>query len=557
MFGIGGRTIVIRNCFQIASVVLLLSGVASVRAESDAFGDIGAKVRELVPKLDHDDFRVRHRAALLLKNLPGDAWPAVREALEAKGLSAESRRALESVGHVLRARQLNATRYNDLTWNRESAVAAYDAAGRHDVRWDEAARTALRLFPRPSFDAQVHPKDDAARLQAFETAAGAGCDDPLFLYCYARILEERPEEERDKLKVQQLYAAAEKGIAKSNYPAIRKCFVLVRYANSLAAGEGDASFKKVLELLPAAAREPGVRASHILALAWTCMDALGQGSDRKAAYEAVQAALDAALPGKVEPLLLKGESLKRLAQQPPSDQKFEPLAAPLPFHVAASSGGPFAQAVEALKAANDLDPTDYRAATAMLSLLVHPGGRPAFNADDASGGLSEEIDRWYRRAMDANPDNYEACLLMLEYHQSDWRSGDGGVQAVLRFGRSCAAGGNYYGRIPFILAEAHLVAAQSTGNRDLYLRDPAVWREIHDLYETHLALFPDQDYYRSGYAKWAVDCSRWEEAKRLFEGLTKGEAPDMRPFGSEEVFQLYQQRAAEGWARAKRNQPGP
>lgn len=267
--------------------------------------------------------------------------------------------------------------------------------------------------------------------------------------------------------------------------------------------------------------------------------------------------MDAALPGKVEPLLLKGEFLVRLAQESPQEQKIEPFAAPPPLRVAAAEGGTLAPAVEALRSAYALDPTDARAPTIMLSLLVHPGGRPAFNVDDDSDDLREQIQLWYRRAMHANPDNYDACLMMLEHHQTDWRSGDGGVQAVLRFGRSCAAGGNYYGRIPFVLAEAHIIASQSTGNREGYLRDPAVWKEIGNLYETHLALFPDHDYYRSGFAKWAVDCARWPEAKRLFDELAERDARDLRPFGSEDVFELYRQRAAEGWARAQRKQGDP
>jgi hypothetical protein len=537
--------------------LLVFLSAPLVRAVPDAPADLAAKVRELVPKLDDDDFRVRQRAALLLKNMPGDAWPAVREALGASGLTPESRRALESVGQILKARQLNATRYNDLTWNRESAVAAYDSAGRRNAKWDDAARTALRLYPRPSFDAQLHPKADAARVQAFETAAKAGCDDPLFLYCYARLLEERPEEQREDIKIGQLYASAAEGIVNSSYPAVRKCFVLARYANSLPPGDGDASFKKVLELLPAVAKEPGVRPSHVLALARMCAEGMGRTSDHRAAYEAAQSVLDAALPGKVEPLLLKGEFLSRLARESPQDTKIDPLAVPPPLRDV-SPDGMYAKAAEALRSAYQLDPTDARAATMLLSMRIHPSGRPAVDLnDDGAGDLGDDVQLWYRRAMEANPDNYDACLLMLEYHQADWQSGDGGASAVLRFGRSCAAGGNYYGRIPFVLAEAHLIAAQSTGNRDAYLRDPAVWKEIRNLYETHLSLFPDHDYYRGGLTKWAVDCARWDDAKRLIDEMSRRGATDVRPFGSEEVFEAYRDRAADGWARAQRKQTGP
>jgi hypothetical protein len=173
--------------------------------------------------------------------------------------------------------------------------------------------------------------------------------------------------------------------------------------------------------------------------------------------------------------------------------------------------------------------------------------------DDNGEAEREETERWFRRAMDANPDNYGACLQRMIALQGDWRGG--GSAEALRFARACAAEGNYYGRIPFLLAEAHAQASQTTGDRDAYLRDPAVWAELRAIYHTHLSIFPDHDYYRSGFAKWAVDCGRWAEAKPLFDAIAARGEPDARPFGGEDACQLYRERATEEFARARQRPP--
>jgi hypothetical protein len=540
-----------RNASAIPCAILLALAVSPrLRAATDTPADPAAKVRELLPQLDHEDFRVRRRASLLLKNLPGDAWPEVKAALAGKGLTTEARRHLETVARVLRPRQANETRYNDLAWNRESAVAAYDAAGRHSPRWDAAAREALRLYPRPSFDPRLQPNQDAARQLAFERAISAGCDDPLVAYCYARLLDERGEDAPDRLRINRFYRQASDGIVSSRYPALRKCFVLVNNAKTLPSSAARELFKQVLDLLPAAAREPGVRPALLLGLARACADGLGVGAPKAEGYRAAQAALDAALPGRAEPLLLKGEFLSKLAYEVTPDElsKAAGAAGGAPRASADPPADPATEAMrraeQALQQAYALDPTDARAATQMLLLRMRNAGH-GFGGDDAGNAERAQTELWFRRATDADPDNYEACLRKLEYLDNDWRGG--GPAEILRFGRECAAGGNHYGRIPFVLAEAHYRAADAQGDREAYLRDPEVWNEVRDVYETHLALFPDHDYYRNAFAKWAVDCGRWAEAERIFDAI--GAAADVRVFGSRDAFDVYRGRAAEESSR--------
>ncbi len=269
-------------------ILLLACAVVLCAAGAGAAADVAApaaatspapvspavKVAELLPRLDDDDFRVRQQAATLLKNLPGDAWPAVERAAARRDLSTETRTHLDVAGRILRARARNENRYNDLNWNRESAVAAYRSAGRRSPKWDAAAEEALRRFPRPSIDPRVRPTDDRARMAPFEAAVAAGCDDPLVLYCYARAMEEAGD--ADAMRVTRLYRAAADGMRASRYPAVRKCFALVRGAATRSAGAGGATVREALALLPAAAREPGVRPSNVQAVARLAYEVLAR-----------------------------------------------------------------------------------------------------------------------------------------------------------------------------------------------------------------------------------------------------------------------------------------
>lgn len=509
-------------------VLMLLHGPAGA-AQGDGRGakTVAQRVAVLVPKLDHDDFRVRSAAALELKNLPGAAWAPVRAAMDDPARSAEARLHLESAGQILRARARNENRYNDLAWNRDSALAAYDAVGRRDPRWDAAARKGLRLFPRPSWNPKLTPEQDRARLGALAAAVSAGCDDPLVVYCYARVLEEGRSTER--ARINRLYRQAAEAIRESEYPAIRKCFVLARYGATLPGERGAAVMREVLDLIPAAADESGVLPSHIYSLARQVFEVLSKATTLREAYDDVQPVLDQALPGKPEPLLFQGACLARIAIEAPE---------PLPDPIIDGNGPPgafvdptedgLAKAEEALDAAFEMDPTDARAALLMLNVLIDNAASP------------EEFDTWFRRAMAANPDSYDACVKKIAYLTGDYVEGH---PEVLRFGRECLQGGNFYGRIPFILAEAHHRIAEDALDPDAYLRQPEVWEDVKTVYEGYLRLFPDHDWHLNGYAKWATQCGRWNEARQLFQKI--GDRPDVRVWGNAETYEVMCETAAE------------
>jgi hypothetical protein len=183
-------------------------------------------------------------------------------------------------------------------------------------------------------------------------------------------------------------------------------------------------------------------------------------------------------------------------------------------------------AQEALEHAYALDPTDPRAPTEMLAVELGQGeGR-------------DRMESWWKRAMEANPDNYQACTSKLYYLEPKWY---GSAEAMLAFGRECLKEGNWEGRIPFVLRDAHWTLAGYAKDRDAYFARPEVWQDIRSVYEPYLARHPESAFDRSYYAYYATLCGQWGEARKQFEVL--GDKPELMPFGSRQAYDYLVQKA--------------
>jgi len=127
------------------------------------------------------------------------------------------------------------------------------------------------------------------------------------------------------------------------------------------------------------------------------------------------------------------------------------------------------------------------------------------------------METWYKRAMEADPDNFDACGKKMYYLEPKWY---GGPAEMLTFGRELLAGGNWEARLPFKLVDAHLTLSgyQKEGKAE-YFTDETVWKDIEAVYERYLARYPDSVWDRSFYAKLASKCGRWTEAKSQFDKL--------------------------------------
>ncbi|VTU02238.1 wd repeat-containing transcriptional regulator : Uncharacterized protein OS=Pedosphaera parvula (strain Ellin514) GN=Cflav_PD4949 PE=4 SV=1 [Gemmataceae bacterium] len=136
-------------------------------------------------------------------------------------------------------------------------------------------------------------------------------------------------------------------------------------------------------------------------------------------------------------------------------------------------------------------------------------------------GLSldrDEMEKWFRRAMEADPDNEDACRAKMEWLQPRWY---GSREDVLEFQGQCYRTQNWYAHIPLLLDE-------TVDERDLqtlagpknaaYFRDRRVWDRIRAGYEGYLTAYPDDRWVRTRYAILCVAAGQ-RAAATQFEAL--------------------------------------
>lgn len=501
-----------------AVVLALLLGVATCEGSAPASApttgpaaQMAGHVAELIAQLQDPEPDVRYRARLLIKNLPGDALEALTNALHGQELSPDVRHVVNvAVARVKgRAAKLDKIR-QDMQWARRTNLSEYERAGRKDPKWDAAVKQGIEDF------ADLRgPRAEACRQ--FEAAIEAGCDDPFALYLHARTLAELPG--HDPVKAAQEIRKAAAGILKSDYDAPRKMMVLLRCYQIPGASEAPAD--EILKLAAEAARQPDVPPSWLIEVFQGMLEPLTQEIGREEAYKKIFPVYQAALPASPWPLLFKGQFYVQFAWD--------------------ARGGGWASTVtpegwkgfrerldiadQALEEAWKIDPTISAVADEMITVCLGQGG----------GRGRMEI--WFRRALEADPDDYQVCSAKLYYLYPRWH---GSHEDMIAFGRQCATGENYFAGTPFILAQAHAQVAAESPNPQAYLQGDEVWADVSRVFDDALVLYPTTRL-RSEYAQWAVRCGRWAAADRQFRILA--DHPDAAIFPDKRAYDALRQQA--------------
>jgi hypothetical protein len=149
------------------------------------------------------------------------------------------------------------------------------------------------------------------------------------------------------------------------------------------------------------------------------------------------------------------------------------------------------------------------------------------------------MEMWFKRAMDADPDNFEACLSKMYYLEPKWY---GSAEDMLKFANECYDGGNWRGRLPLMLADARRRLRFYEPDAAAYLRQPDVWNDIQRAYEPYLRVVPDDVQTRSDYCATACHAAKWNIARAQFQILGPHILPTIFGNGGiEEVNQLRQQ----------------
>ncbi|HZL34016.1 MAG TPA: hypothetical protein VFC78_01825 [Tepidisphaeraceae bacterium] len=413
--------------------------------------------------------------------------------------------------NVARAR-IKKARIEEATWNSDTALAAYEKTGHKSPKWDSAAKEGIRRFAAPP-----EPIPHESERKPLEEAIAAGCDDPLILYFHAKMLEKwAPEDTPDIL---HFYESAMDGMEHDNYPPYRMasaaadCFrykVKVESAHMPRAGIAfgpavTAELQRAIGLSrgvwPLVLQEKNIPSGLVLDLGELILrDLKAKRGDRTPDFALMYNLLQKSMPNSIAPLVFKGEFYVDFAW----DARGHDVANTVTparwkqFHER------LAIADESLTRAWKIVPNDPRAPTQML-IVVKGEEKPRI-----------QMEKWFKRALDADPDNVDACDSKLEYLLPQWY---GSVQDMQKFGQELRDDGNWYGRLPLELVTMYDKLSRNKPDPAATFRQPEVWHAVQSVYEPYLSAEPDDEFRRSRYTWYAGRAEQWDVAKTQFQLL--------------------------------------
>lgn len=517
--------------FSVAiAAVFSLWAAAGARGDVDA--QLQARVERVMAQLAHPDPAMREKADVLLRNLPLEAYPLITGifAKEKENLDPEARLRIEQSLEMFKALAVIDQREREhWRWVKDNSLKAYDAAGEHNAKWDEPVREAIAIATTWPRDASQVPRMRAACAKA----NAAGCNDPLFLYHYALFYSTEPDATEQKAMKTMKEAALKIATQECAYPAWLKCMVALRCKVTLlerpqmAAAIGQTGPLRLLQH-PFMLFNQMIKPEDKLPprLLYELAEMISHGDfegDRMLirGYEQVAKPFERHAPGSPYLHVLKGICYARYAFNAGDEFRVgQPVV-----RAAEHREERLSVAQSELEKAYEMDPQLAIVPREMLRLLFRRGAQ------------REEIEKWFKRALAVNPDNYEACGIMLSQLATEEK---------LDFGRQCLAGQNWRGRLPFILVQAHEAMANAAEDKNEYWQRPQVWKDVRQLYETYLQLSPDSVEDRSNYALLANRCEQWAEADQQFKIL--GEKPSLKVFGSMASYNYQRKKAAKNAA---------
>ena len=475
----------------------------------------------LIEQLSGDDAKAKRLAGIRLKNLDGTALESLERVFARQDLAPEARDAVKAALPPVRVRARRLRLTEDVrAYELKATLEAYERTGARDPRWDGLVRDAMSLFAAP-LSQNVPPSKVAA---AFREATDAGCTDPLVLFLSAR--SEWAAIPADRAAVLALHRKAALALPKTKHPTEFTWRSAVRYLEQLEAADEEVG-EVALQALPKALAETGRPNRDVADFIDTMHNALTREGSEQQAFERIYPVYAKSRPANDPgPLVYKGRWYITWAWAA-RGSGFADTVTPEGWKLFAER---LAVAREALEKAWAVDPQDERAAADMIRVCI------------GQGGDKGEMEMWFRRAMNVNPDDRTACSYKLRYLFPRWH---GSPAQMLVFGRQCVATQNYWAGLPTILVDAHEDLSRSGGmERSDYFAQPEVWHDIESVYRPFIDAYPDSPrtpWYRNKLAKWACDCQQWDAAHAAFSEI--GDVSDRSVFRSPAVYNYYRKKA--------------
>ena len=420
-----------------------------------------------------------------------------------------------------------ATRIDREKWNHTTLNGSYDTIGSRNPKWDKDATDVLDYYAK-SRTASDDEKTTLLELagDSADTAVAAGCDDPMIRYVYVNVSSQvhgKPLKER-----QDLFREAADKLEGSGYPSIRKFYANVDAAEILWVRSDKSLWPQVTQHrdtaisdLTQAVQENSFPEAEAYEAADTLFQMLARNPQQmEYAYNQIAAAL-AQKPDKAAMSdFIKASYYIQYAWQARGHGSASEVTEDgwRLFHER------LGVAEKALNHAWSLDPQDPQIPTLMISIVLgQQTGRP-------------EMERWFARAMKADPNNYQACRAKLHFLLPEWY---GSREDMLEFGHECLATTNWGGHVPLTMVDAHINLDRelSGDDRHAYWLMPGVWPDIKAGYEKFAALNPDETRFRYPYAWYAFACGQTNDFVEQIKIIRKNEGEVRYSyFGGKDAF---------------------
>ncbi len=402
-----------------------------------------------------------------------------------------------------------------LEFNRRTMSEPYKQVGKHDPKWDADAdafldRMALRLSLGQSGDyIYTLPGAETVTTEQMlalgERVRAAGCDDPMFLYCYAAILYDAGR----ATEAAPLFEQSAAGLKASRYPVNRAAYAALRQYYAAPAGAAqDAAWATARDLVIATTSTWDFR-----------------GIDRRILYEHISSLAAGVPPERMLDLV------EAVQERKGADPWLVNMLAGT-HHVTAAwaaRGSGFAGSVtdagwegfynsltkarDALMAAWKLHPDYPEAPAAMIAVAMGAGDR-----------FGEKPRTWFERATQAQFD-YEPAYERYRYALlPKW---GGSVPALQRFASNCLASRRFDTRVPWEFGKTIEAIVAETNDPLIWMSD-GLFARVHEMcegYAQQLGPGPGSDYFRSYEAAVACQSARWPEARKAAESLGDRVAP--------------------------------
>lgn len=529
------------KCIWVAIFFVMLGMLAGAgkRSTHKPATQRAVNVAELIKRLGSADYLDREKAAFAVVVAYPEHQKEFEEAAKRPGLDPQAQLELQQIVQVQHPRMAALQRANRIAQesaqlNQKSALDSYEKSGTHDPAWDSAAHDLILAFTLIPGDREKRERHIMKMAELADKITKAGCKDPFIRYLAVRSRGMEPVGVDFSAIAEQLKDVVS-DLERSNYPAERKCWGHARYIelilrNNLWGKLGNwkdeltAELQQAIKEWPEAVKDPGMNDQMLSDLAevmeydWIMVMGKEEGKygDRAELCDKLVPAWIEAYPNASGPWEFKGKVYIDYAW----DARGDGVANTVTETGWKQMRERLQVAHEALDKAYELDPADPRGPTDMITVELGEGtGRP-------------EMEKWWKRAMDASPDNYQACTSKLYYLEPKWYGSPGDM---IDFGRECLSGGNWEGRIPFILVDAHWTVSQYPSSlKEDYYAQPDVWKDIQSVYEPFLARYPTAAWDRSYYAYYATRAGQWAIARKQFAKL--GDKPELTPFGNQEAY---------------------